>query len=286
LDTLQQDGVTTNGSQGNTGLSGQWSDMGTTVIGGVTYRVYNHSTTEAQVLSTVNAAIESDEIAFSSMTKDGSPLGSNADWLTADASAGRLISGTVATPLAAGDEVKVYANGTLLGNATVDSTGTAWAITDPNGYTGNWVYSANVVTASGTSATAVQPVNLDTSTLAAPVITSVGTDATFATVVANNGSTGDNTLVVKGTGVPGSFITLYDNTSGFAVKSGIVVDSTGNWTADLTSTPLFNGEHNFYAVQSSPQGVVSTLSNQYTANVLVNLVGNGSFEANTIAAGT
>jgi hypothetical protein len=234
----------------------------------------------------VNAAIKSDAIAFSSMTKDSGLLSTNSDWLTADASAGRLISGTVATPLAAGDVVKVYANGNLLGNATVNSAGTAWAITDPNAYTGSWVYSANVVRASGTSTTAVQPVNLDTSTLAAPVITSVGTDATFATVVAHNGSTGDNTLVVKGTGVPGSFITLYDNTSGFAVKSGVLVNSSGEWTADLTSTPLFNGTHNFFAAQSNAQGVVSPLSNQYTASVLFNLVSNGSFESPVVTAGT
>jgi hypothetical protein len=50
LASLTNDGVTTNGTLGNTGLAGTWADMGTTAIGGVTYKVYNHSTTQAQVL--------------------------------------------------------------------------------------------------------------------------------------------------------------------------------------------------------------------------------------------
>jgi hypothetical protein len=50
LAKLTADGVTINGVPGNTGLAGDWTDMGTTAIGGVTYKVYNHSTTEAQVL--------------------------------------------------------------------------------------------------------------------------------------------------------------------------------------------------------------------------------------------
>jgi hypothetical protein len=54
LDALGLDNVSTNGTIGNTGLAGQWDYKGTTdiAVGGVTttYRVYNHSTTAAQVL--------------------------------------------------------------------------------------------------------------------------------------------------------------------------------------------------------------------------------------------
>jgi hypothetical protein len=50
LATLTNDGVTTNGTLGNTGLAGTWADMGTTQIGSMVYKVYNHSTTQAQVL--------------------------------------------------------------------------------------------------------------------------------------------------------------------------------------------------------------------------------------------
>jgi hypothetical protein len=106
LDPLKLDNVTTNGIVGNTGLAGQWDYMGTTTANGATYKVYNQSTTGAQVLvdSAVNVVIDdpvsvTNVATFSSMTKDSST--STADWTTADASAGRLVSGTLASPLAA-----------------------------------------------------------------------------------------------------------------------------------------------------------------------------------------
>jgi hypothetical protein len=166
--------------------------------------VYNHSTTQAQVLTTVYTTIHQDEIAFSSMSKDA---GIGSDWATADASAGRLVSGTVATPLAAGDVVKVYANGTLLGNATVDSSGTAWAITDPNGYNSNWVYSANIVSASGTSPTASQVVTLDNTAGVAPVITGVDVALTAQSIApsaynyATGGGVQDNNFLIRELGI-------------------------------------------------------------------------------------
>jgi hypothetical protein len=245
-----------------------------------------------QVSVVYDTVVPTQTVSFGSMTKDSgvtSLATANKDWTTNDSSAGRLVSGFISAPLGAGEVVNVYANSTLIGTASVAAGGTTWAITDLKGYGSDpsWTYTANVVDAAGNAAPmATQVVNLDTSTLAAPVITSVGTDATFATVVAHNGSTSDNTLVVKGTGVPGSFITLYDNNSGYAVQSGVLVNSSGEWTADLTATPLFNGTHNFFAVQSNAQGVVSPLSNPYTASVLLNLVSNGSFESPVVTAGT
>jgi hypothetical protein len=275
LDTLALDGVTTNGVVGNTGLGGEWVYKGTAIINNVTYKVYDHSTTSAQVLTQMEAAIRSNAIAFSSMTKDGSPLGSNADWLTADASAGRLISGTVATPLVSGDVVKVYSNGALLGNATVNSTGTAWAITDPNGYTGNWVYSANVVSASGTSATAVQPVRTDL-TEAAPVITAV-TDSTNASI-ANAGSTANTLSSVSGTGVAGNLIYLYDNTSTNLVGT-TTVNGSGTWTVNnLAGT--YSGSNTFSAKQVDALGNQSVMSNLWTVNASgPNALSNGDFSA-------
>jgi hypothetical protein len=50
LSLLKSDGVTTNGTLGNAGLGGQWVDKGTVTIGSDTFSVYDHSTTNAQVL--------------------------------------------------------------------------------------------------------------------------------------------------------------------------------------------------------------------------------------------
>ena len=81
-------------------------------------------------------------VSFSSMTKDSGTT-ANANWTTNDGSAGRLLSGDISAPLATGEVVKVYANGTLVGNAVVN--GTKWEITDLAGYNANWTYTAQVV---------------------------------------------------------------------------------------------------------------------------------------------
>ncbi|PUE42233.1 hypothetical protein B9Z49_21155, partial [Limnohabitans sp. 2KL-51] len=283
LDPLMKDGVTTNGMEGNTALAGQWDDMGTTVIGGVTYKVYNHSTTQAQVLTTISATVRSNDIAFSSMTKDSGVTADatiNSNWITNDTSAGRLISGTVATPLASGDVVKVYANGNPIGNATVNAAGTAWEITDTAGYNASWVYSANIVSASGTSSTAYQPVNADL-TEAAPVITGVFDTASSTTTIANNGTTTNSLSTVKGTGVAGDTIYLYDNTYTTLVGTA-VVDGTGNWSVtSLTGTVA--GSNTFAAKQVDAQGNHSVMSNQWTVGT--NQFGDGSFAAGALPAG-
>ncbi|OYU30400.1 MAG: hypothetical protein CFE39_13655, partial [Comamonadaceae bacterium PBBC2] len=279
LDALQTDGVTTNGTVGNTGLTGQWDYMGTTTIGGTVYKVFNSSNTAAQVLTTVDPEINTNAIAFSSMTKDSGPLSTGNDWLTSDVTAGRLVSGTVATPLAAGDKVNVYANGTLIGTATVNAAGTAWEITDTNGYSGNWVYSANVVSASGkTSATAFQPVRADL-TEGAPVITSVLDSV--STSIANAGTSANALSSVSGTGNAGDTIYLYDNTSTNLVGT-TTVGANGTWTVTGLAATVGDGSNTFAAVQVDSVGNASAQSNLWTVGVTSgNLISNGTFTGST-----
>jgi hypothetical protein len=52
LATLKSDGLT-----GNTGLDGAWNFMGTATANGATYKVYDHSTTQAQVLVSSAATV-------------------------------------------------------------------------------------------------------------------------------------------------------------------------------------------------------------------------------------
>ncbi|MDP4733814.1 MAG: Ig-like domain-containing protein, partial [Limnohabitans sp.] len=255
LDVLNLDGVTTNGAVGNTGLAGQWDYMGTASVGGVTYKVYNHSTTQAQVLTQMDATIKSNAIAFSSMTKDSGPSGTNADWFTADTSAGRLVSGTVSKPLVSGDVVNVYANGALIGTATVNAAGTAWAITDPNGYNANWVYSANIVSCGVTSATAAQPVRIELPE-PAPTITGVTDSANAAvgatgTNGANVNPTSKTLSSVSGTGDDGNTIYLYDNSTSNLVGTATV--SNGTWTVNNLSG-TFSGSNTFAAKQVDATG--------------------------------
>jgi len=178
----------------------------------------------------------------------------------------------VATPLAAGDVVKVYANGNLLGNATVNSAGTAWAITDPNGYNANWVYSANIVSGGVTSSTATQPVRTDL-TEAAPVITSVIDSASVS--VANAGTTANSIATVSGTGAPGDVLFLFDNSSSNLVASTVVA-ANGTWSVSGSGIGL--GSNTLAARQYDLMGNPSGFSNLWTVNSSgLNLVPNGDF---------
>ena len=274
LKTLATDGVTTNGVLGNTGLGGEWVAAGTVVANdGKTYNVFNHSTTNAQVLTDMTASTESAVVAFSSMTKDSGPALGTADWLTADGSAGRLISGTLATPLAAGSVVKVFSNGTLLGNATVNAAGTAWEITDTAAHSANWTYRADVVNSSNVvTGSATQVVTTDF-TEGAPVITSV-TDSANASI-ANAGTTANALSTVTGTGVAGDTIYLYDNTSTNLVGSA-TVGSNGVWA--ISNLNVGAGSNTFSAKQVDAQGNESVLSNTWTVSTAgTNLISNGDF---------
>ncbi|MEY3533380.1 MAG: hypothetical protein RI979_1404, partial [Pseudomonadota bacterium] len=170
----------------NTGtLPGEWQDKGTVTIGGVAYQVFDHSTSKAQVLVGGGrlCAATSNAVAISSMTLD---TGTAGDFITSNGAAGRSVTGTIATALSSGDRVEVYADGVLIGNATV--TGTNWTITDTAAHTANWTYTAKLVTASGT-ASATTFVVYD-AVEAAPAITGVtdskGNAAASGTLTSGN----------------------------------------------------------------------------------------------------
>jgi len=213
---------------------------------------------------TLSAAAITTTVSFSSMTKDSgtTPAATaNADWTTNDASAGRLVSGQISAPLAAGEVVKVYANNVEVGTAVVN--GTQWEITDLKDYNANWTYTAQVVGAGNNLGpiSANRLVTLDP-TEAPPVITGVFDTASSATTIANNGSTSNALSTVKGTGQAGDKIFLYDNTYTNLVGTA-VVDSNGDWSV-TTLTNTFGGINTFAAKQVDVNGNQSGLSNQWT----------------------
>ncbi|MEY3613696.1 MAG: hypothetical protein RJB14_3418, partial [Pseudomonadota bacterium] len=231
-------------------------------------------------------------VSFSSMTKD-SGLGAvtsdntsaNANWTTADGSAGRLVSGSVSAALNAGEVVEVYVNkgdgagAVKIGDATVN--GTHWAITDHNSYVSNaaWTYSAKVVDAAG-NAGSTQTRNVFSDYVeTAPVITAV-VDSSNVTVATNTSATGTTTGTLKtvsGTGTVGSTVYVYDNSQTNLVGSA-VVDGSGNWTVTVTSAGA--GANTFAAVALDNVGNASVLSNLVTVTAAAtNHLENGDFNA-------
>ena len=118
-------------------------------------------------LITISADPPTATLTFSTMSKDSSNF--TFDWLTADESAGRIVSGKLSAPLKTGETLQIYttdATGAkvLIGNAVVK--GTDWEITDMTSYTGyvakgGWTYSGAVSNAIGTGPVASQPVVYD-----------------------------------------------------------------------------------------------------------------------------
>jgi hypothetical protein len=185
-DKLNLSNLASDGLGSNTGtLAGEWQDKGTATIGGVTYQVYDHSTSKAQVLvgGGTQTVMTSNAVAITSMTLD---TGTAGDFITSNGTAGRTVTGTIATALTGTDKVEVYANGVLIGNATV--SGTNWTITDTNSYANNWTYTAKLVASSGNSS-ATTNVVYDASE-AAPVITGV-TDSKGSPVASGTSSSGN-----------------------------------------------------------------------------------------------
>ena len=149
---------------------------------------------------TIDASVPTQTVTFTSMTKDSGITTGNADWTTADASAGRLVSGALSAPLGANDVLEVYANGVKVGNATV--SGTQWTLTDPAAYSANWTYTAKVVDAAGgVGPQASQGITLD-NTEAAATITSVMESGGTAAITDGSGTVTSAKVIttVSGTG--------------------------------------------------------------------------------------
>ncbi|WP_300711907.1 Ig-like domain-containing protein [Limnohabitans sp.] len=220
-------------------------------------------------------AVPTQTVTFSSMTKDSSLALDNADWTTADGSAGRLVSGTLDAVLITGQVLKVYSNGTYIGDAVVN--GKAWEITDTTGYTTGWTYTAKVQDGSGnTGPTTTQIVNTDF-TEAAPVITSVIDTANAS--IGIGGTTTSALSTVSGTGTAGDTVYLYDNT-GTNLVGSTTVAAGGAWSISglATNDAVGGGTNTFSARQMDSLGNVSVLSNTWTVTAAgSNLLTNGNF---------
>jgi len=268
-------GITFNAATGT--FSGTPTAAGTTSV--TVTRTDAAGLSVSDTFDIVVADVITKTVAFSSMTKDSGTLtGVNDNWVTADASAGRLVSGTVSAALGANEVVKVYANGAEIGSARV--VGTAWEITDINSYAASagWTYTAKVVntSTSGAGQIATQAVSTDF-TVDAPVITGVfDGDTSTATTIANNGSTTLPLLKVSGTAQPDALVYLYDNTSTNLVGSAIA-DASGKWV--VSGFGVLPTSNTFSAKQVDVHGNESVLSNLWTVSTTASSGINGNFES-------
>ncbi|PUE22823.1 hypothetical protein B9Z38_15035 [Limnohabitans sp. MMS-10A-160] len=277
-----------------TGASWSWDDTGVTRDNNTTYTLEasivdtagNRVNQTAPVngtnggidtqLITIDTSVVNTAVSFSSMTKDsGTIANTNANWTTSDSSAGRLVSGTLSAPLAAGETLKVFVGGVEIPAANIKVVGNAWEATDLNGYgtDASWTYTAQVVNSVSSGTLATQVVNSDY--VAAPPVITAAYDAANASI-ADAGSTTKAITKLSGTSEPNAMVYLYDNTSTNLVGSAMA-DGSGAWT--VTSLNITVPTNQFAAKQLDINGNLSGFSNIWDVNSSGNGLDNGNFSA-------
>ena len=165
---------------------------------------------------------------------------------------------TLAGTATASSTVNVYDGATLLGTATVNSSG-AWSFTT----TGTLASGSHTFTAtdtvSGSTSAASSPLNvtIDTTAPAETFASTIGTNTGSTSTISSGGLTKDNTLALSGTvsdasGV--SSVQVYDG----ATLLGTATVSAGTWS--YTTAALADGSHSFTAVATDNAGNSTTTS--------------------------
>jgi len=190
------------------------------------------------------------------MTKDTGA--SSNDFITADGSAGRTITGSLTASLNVGEVVEVsFDGGSTWLTATV--SGTSWSVTDNAAHANSWNIQAlvtnSVTHASGPVAT--QSVQLDKTAPATPTVDAIATTSTTPTL------TGTATLNA------GETLTVTVNGATY-----LVVPSGGIWTLNLvTATPISGSLGVFtpgvnYAVTATITDIAGNVASDTTDNEL------------------
>jgi large repetitive protein len=157
--------------------------------------------------------------------------------------------------------VNVYNGNTLIGTANVDANGD-WTFTPTVALAaGSYGWSAAAVDAAGNESprSPVTTFAVVTDAPAAPAISDVVDNVGVITgTVAKDATTNDTTLEVKGTGVSGNVVRLFN---GNTELGSATVDAQGNWS--VTTPVLADGAVNFTALQVNPVGQRSPLTGEY-----------------------
>ena len=252
LQALANDGITGTGVNagifGNSNLAGSWSYKGDVVLGGVTYKVYDHSTTQAQVLAKVDVTVNTlTPIAITSIVDNATSSAdtgvSATDFVTSDTTL--TYKGTMPV-LASGEKVRVKildsSNAVVYeGDATLNGTNWTFDRTTTALAAGNYTIQAQIVDSNnnpvasyGALGTATGPLKIDIGTPTIAVTASgSGNTRTVTFTLSEASTTFDATDVDMTNGQLSNF--AVDTTSGTAA-SGYT-----RYTATFTATSGFSG---------------------------------------------
>jgi large repetitive protein len=186
------------------------------------------------------------------MTDDSGAAG---DFITNNGAAGRTVSGTLSTALAADEILNVSSDGGVTW-ALATVSGATWSVTDSASHSANWTIEAQVVDLAGNiGAIASKAVTFDNTAPAAPSTLDLAATSDSGVSQTDN-LTNVTTPVFTGTAEAGSTVTLFDGTT--AVGTGFA-DATGVWSI-TTASALANGVQSISATATDAAGNVSLAS--------------------------
>jgi VCBS repeat-containing protein len=195
-----------------------------------------------------------------------------------------------------GDVITLYNGTTVIGEATVDSSGN-WSITPTTPLPdGTWTLTAVAHDAAGNTSTVSGDFTLTVNTvpLTAPVLTGVVDDTDPVTgPLVNGASTNDKTPTFNGTGTPGSTVLIYDNDTTAPVDS-VTVNPNGTWSW-TSPTDLPDAGHTFSFGAEDSAGNILPPSNPITLTIdtqpppqptVVTIAPNGTLVSGTAEIGS
>ena len=223
---------------GNAGVTGTaWTYLDSALADSVTYAysavVENALTATSGAVSaayavTIDSSTPAQVVAVVSMTRD---TGVPGDFITADGSAGRTVSGTLSGPLATGEVLELsFDGGVSWVGAQV--TGSTWSAVDVTAHTSNWTVTSRILDPAGNvGGMATRSVTYLAPPLQSVAIAAVVDDvAPLAGTVVNGGFSNDTAPAVSGTlsGPLGAneVVALYRN----GARIGVAAVSGNAWT--------------------------------------------------------
>jgi len=239
LNELFNDGVSgQNGVLGNTGLGGQWDYKGDVVKNGITYKVYDHSTTQAQVLVNIAVTVDTTSpIKISSISTDSGT--STSDFITNDQTlvyTGKLPSGFNTATEKVKVEIVNSSNAVVYsGYATVNGSNWTWDDSADTLAAGNYTIKATVVNASTGNVVGTYGAN-GTSSQALVVDTGVPNAGAAPTVEITTDANNDG--LINATEGTGSTVAVKASWTGTVVAGDQVVITDGTTVQTVTVTPF------------------------------------------------
>ena len=235
--------------------------------------------------------IGSDSLAITSMGKD-TGAGVASDFVTADGSAGRLISGAIKGDLADGLVVQVSTDGGITWhNATL--AGRQWGFVDLQAHQGDWAIQTRIVDGSGKTSGVLtsQPVTLVAAAGAPSILRIPDAEGIYTAAKAQDGSqvllsltgtgakAGDTVHIQWGSTTYDQTLTQLDINSGLAT---INVPATATYTAqgvakDFSVTAQIISKDGAVGAMSNPYDVVGTYTKVNVADTLQKVLVGGDY---------